>query len=369
MLVLSKFQLHPYNYWHMHFSAYVCAITTDTCISVPIYVPSPVTHAFKCLYLCHHKGHMHFSAYICPSPVTHAFQCLYLFHHQWHMHFSAISVPSPVTLAFQWLNLCHHQWHTHFSAHICAITSNTCISVPISVPSPVSRAFQCHICAITIASVPMQHICDMAHKVTIYTIQYKVVLYLALFQNANYIMFTFISHSPHCYHYNQHLCIEFLLQICLWWFLHFSCFLVMFTFLLAVSIKLPLLQQATNINIFPPTSLQVFTPHCAVPNLSLCWNCCWWCIFWFPTQIFTLPVTRSTVWMYTLLQSVITTVDYVILLLRTTSNYAKFKISGHSIPTKKTHNETGQTPRCNYTILNYRNDTLLYRMHWESRTL
>jgi hypothetical protein len=41
----------------------------------------------------------------------------------------------------------------------------------------------------------------------------------------------------------------------------------------------------------------------------------------------------------------------VILLLWTTSNYAKFQISGHSIPTKKTHNETGQTPRCNYTIL------------------
>jgi len=36
---------------------------------------------------------------------------------------------------------------------------------------------------------------------------------------------------------------EFLLQICLWWFLHVFCFSVMFTLLLAVSITLSLLQQ------------------------------------------------------------------------------------------------------------------------------
>jgi hypothetical protein len=40
---------------------------------------------------------------------------------------------------------------------------------------------------------------------------------------------------------------------------------------------------------------------------------------------------------------------------------AKFEISGHSIPTEETH-EAGHSPS-ETIILNYRNDTLLYRMH------
>ena len=59
----------------------------------------------------------------------------------------------------------------------------------------------------------------------------------------NYITFTLISPSLHCYRYYQYLWIEFLLQISLLWFLHVSCFSVMSLLFLALSITLPLLQQ------------------------------------------------------------------------------------------------------------------------------
>ena len=145
-------------------------MTTDKYISVPMSVPSQVTHAFVCLNLYHRKWHMHFIAYIC-----------------------AITIDTCILVPY----LCHHQWHMHFSARICAITSDTCISVLISVPSQVTHAFQCHICAISSASVPLQFIADIGDKVTIYTIQYTVVLYLALFQNAklHHVHFHFTQSS------------------------------------------------------------------------------------------------------------------------------------------------------------------------------
>ena len=152
------------------FCTHLVALNNVGTVKVPTSSPWLLTHVFQCLYLCHHQWHMYFSAYICtitsdtcfsvpisvPSTVTHAFQC----------HIFAITSDTCISVPF----LCHHQWHMHFSA--------------ISVQSPVTHAFQCHFCAITSDSVPLQDILDIADKFTIYTIQYTVVLFLVLFQNA-----------------------------------------------------------------------------------------------------------------------------------------------------------------------------------------
>ena len=109
-------------------------------------------------------------------------------------------------------------------------------------------------------------------KITFYTISTLWFCTQPCFTMLNYITFTPISYTLHCYHYYQHLWIEFLLQICLWWFLHIFSFSVMFTLLLPVSITLPLLQQQQQqqltsslqpvcmmllLNVLPPTLFSV----------------------------------------------------------------------------------------------------------------
>ena len=94
-----------------------------------------------------------------------------------------------------------------------------------------------NICVITSPSVPL--------LTKLHSTAYSKLWFCTqpCFAVLNYITFTFISSSQYCYHYYQNLCMEFLLQISLWWFLHVFCISVTFTLLLAVSLTLPLLQH------------------------------------------------------------------------------------------------------------------------------
>jgi len=170
----------------------------------------------------------------------------------------------------------------------------------------------------------------------------------------NYITFTPISPTLHCYHYYQQLWIKFLLQICLWWFLHIFCFSVKFALLLAVSITLPLLQQQQQqqltsslqpvcmlllLTVLPPT---LFSVEAADDGVN----------FWFPTQLFTQFLLQGLLSAFTLycsqsLVQLIMSYFYcghsVRLAHKMISIHAKFNISGHSIPIKKTYDETGNS--------------------------
>jgi len=109
---------------------------------------------------------------------------------------------------------------------------------------------------------------------------------------------------------------------------------------------------ATTINLFTPTSQHVVAPHCAAPNPVLCWSCWWWRNFWFPKQLFTQFLLQDQLSGFTLycsqsLVQLIMSYFYcghsLHLAHKMISIHAKFKISGHSIPTKKTYDETGHS--------------------------
>jgi hypothetical protein len=100
-------------------------------------------------------------------------------------------------------------------------------------------------------------------------------------------------------------------------------------------------------------SLHFVAPQCATPIPSLCWSCWWWHKFWFPTQLlmqfllqsllsgFTLYCNQTLVQLF---MSYLYCGHPICLGHKMISNYANFKSSGHSIPTKKTHHVTGHSP-------------------------
>ena len=109
---------------------------------------------------------------------------------------------------------------------------------------------------------------------------------------------------------------------------------------------------STTINLFTSTSLHVVAPHCAAPNPALRWSCSWWHNFRFPTQLFTQFLLQGlmsgfTVYWSPSLVQLIMSYFYcghpLYLAQKMISIYGKFKISGHSVTTKKTHDETGHS--------------------------
>jgi len=78
---------------------------------------------------------------------------------------------------------------------------------------------------------------------------------------------------------------------------------------------------ATTINLFTPTSLHVVAPHCAAPTLLSVEAADDGVTFDFQHNYLHSFSYKPNVWIYTLLQSVTCTVNYVILLLWTFSMF------------------------------------------------